>query len=105
VIRQIKYLNDIVEQDHQAIKRLIRPMLGFKLLRSAAATLAGIELMHMIRKGQLLPTGKVRPSATILFASRIDPVTIRGLACPPGNLRHLWTPPQKQGKSSGTTDA
>jgi putative transposase len=59
-LRQIKYLNNIVEQDHRAIKRLVRPMLGFKAYRSAAATLAGIELMHMIRKGQLLPTGEVR---------------------------------------------
>jgi putative transposase len=61
-IRQIKYLNNIVEQDHRAIKRLVRPMLGFKSFRSAAVTLAGIELMHMIRKGQLLPTGDVRPA-------------------------------------------
>jgi putative transposase len=52
-IGQVKYLNNIVEQDHRAIKRLVRPMPGFKSLRSAAATLAGIELMHMIRKGQL----------------------------------------------------
>ena len=61
-IRQIKYLNNIVEQDHRAIKRLIRPMLGFKSFRSAAVTLAGIELMLMIRKGQLLPTGEVCPA-------------------------------------------
>ena len=61
-IRQIKYLNNIVEQDHRAIKRLIRPMLGFKSFRSAAVTLASIELMHMLRKGQLLPTGEVRPA-------------------------------------------
>jgi putative transposase len=52
-IRQVKYLNNIVEQDHRAIKRLIRSMLGFKSFRSAAITLAGIEIMHMIRKGQL----------------------------------------------------
>ncbi len=52
-IRQAKYLNNIVEQDHRAIKRVIRPMLGLKSFRSAATTLAGIELMHMIRKGQL----------------------------------------------------
>ena len=52
-IGQVKYLHNIVEQDHRAIKRLVRPMLGFKSLRSAAATLAGIELMHMIRKGPL----------------------------------------------------
>jgi transposase-like protein len=61
-ICQIKYLNNIVEQDHRAIKRLIRPMLGFKSFRSAAVTLAGIELMPMIRKGQLLQTGEVRPA-------------------------------------------
>jgi putative transposase len=54
------------EQDHRAIKRLVRPMLGFKSFGSAAVTLAGIELMHMIRKGepppkgQLLPTGEMR---------------------------------------------
>jgi transposase-like protein len=51
-----------VEQDHRAIKRLIKPMMGFKSFRSAAVTLAGIELMHMIRKGQLLPMGEVRPA-------------------------------------------
>jgi putative transposase len=61
-IRQIKYLNNIVEQGHRAIKRLIWPMLGFKSFRSAATTLAGIELMHMIRKSQLLPRGEVRPA-------------------------------------------
>ena len=60
-IRQVKYLNNIVEQDHRAIKREVRPMLGFKSFRSAAATLAGIELMHMIRKGQLRTTDKLRP--------------------------------------------
>ena len=56
-MRQIKYLNNIVEQDHRAIKRQIRPMLGFKSFWSAAVTLAGVELMHMIRKGQLLLRG------------------------------------------------
>ncbi len=43
-IRQCKYLNNIIEQDHRFIKRITRPMLGFKSLRSAQATLAGIEL-------------------------------------------------------------
>ena len=52
LVRQVKYLNNIVEQDHRAIKRLTRPMLNFKSLRSAGSVLAGIELMHMIRKGQ-----------------------------------------------------
>lgn len=53
-IRQVKYLNNIVEQDHRAIKRVTRPMLGFKSFRAARAILAGIELMHMIRKGQFM---------------------------------------------------
>jgi transposase-like protein len=61
-IRQVKYLNNIVEQDHRAIKRLVRPMLGFKSFRSAAVTVAGIEVMHMIRKGQLRATGNLRPA-------------------------------------------
>jgi len=61
-MRQVKYLNNIVEQDHRAVKRVTRPTLGFKSFRSAAATLAGVELMHMIRKGQLRTTGKLRPA-------------------------------------------
>ena len=52
-VRQIKYLNNIVEQDHRAIKRVTKPMLNFKSFRSARNVLAGIELMHMIRKGQM----------------------------------------------------
>jgi transposase-like protein len=49
-IRQIKYLNNLVEQDHRTIKRITRPMLGFKSFRSASITLRGIVLMHMIKK-------------------------------------------------------
>ena len=52
VVRQVKYLNNIIEQDHRAIKRLTRPMLNFQSFRSAQNILGGIELMHMIRKGQ-----------------------------------------------------
>ncbi|MDH1321612.1 IS6 family transposase, partial [Enterobacter bugandensis] len=51
-IRQSKYLNNLVEQDHRNIKRRIRSMLGFKSFRRAQTILAGIELIHMIRKGQ-----------------------------------------------------
>ena len=61
-IRQVKYLNNIVEQDHRAVKRLARPMLGFKSFRSAQVALTGIELMHMIRKGQLRTKGNLRPA-------------------------------------------
>jgi putative transposase len=52
VIRQVKYLNNILEQDHRTVKRLTRPMLGFKSFRAAQCTLAGVELMHMLKKGQ-----------------------------------------------------
>jgi transposase-like protein len=52
-IRQVKYLNNIVEQDHRAIKRITRPMMGFKDFRCARIILSGIEVMHMIRKGQM----------------------------------------------------
>ncbi len=53
-IRQVKYLNNLIEQDHRFIKRKVRPMLGFKSFESASTTLMGIELMHMIRKSQML---------------------------------------------------
>ena len=51
-VRQIKYLNNIVEQDHRGVKRITDPMLGFKTFHSAEATLSGIELHRMLRKGQ-----------------------------------------------------
>ena len=52
-IIQIKYLNNIIEQDHRFIKKITKPMMGFKSFYSAKATIAGIEVAHMIRKGQL----------------------------------------------------
>jgi len=52
-IRQNKYLNNIVEGDHRFIKRITRPMLGFKSFNSARKTIAGIEIVHMIRKKQI----------------------------------------------------
>ena len=52
-LRQSKYLNNIVEQDHRAIKRITRPMLGFKSFHCARALIAGIETIHMIKKGQM----------------------------------------------------
>ena len=50
--RSSKYLNNLIEQDHRSIKQRIAVMLGFKQFRHAAITIAGIELMHRIRKGQ-----------------------------------------------------
>lgn len=51
-IRQSAYLNNRIEQDHRAIKRRIRPMLGFKSMACARVILSGIEMVHMMRKGQ-----------------------------------------------------
>ena len=52
-ICQIKYLNNLIEQDHRFIKKITQPMIGFKAFHSAQATIDGIETAHMIRKGQL----------------------------------------------------
>ncbi len=57
-IRQIKYFNNLVEQDHRSIKRIVRPMLGFKEFHSASVTLNSIELVRMIRKDQLTNQNK-----------------------------------------------
>jgi len=68
-MRQIKYLNNIVEQDHRAIKRIARPMLGFKSFRCARILLEGIETMHMIRKGQLdCPKGQASAAASQFYS-------------------------------------
>src|SRR5438105_12989972 len=63
IIRQVKYLNNVVEQDHRGVKRVTRPMLGFKAFDAAQSTLVGIELMHMLRKGQL--AGGVEQGLTV----------------------------------------
>jgi putative transposase len=68
-IRQSKYLNNLIEQDHRAIKRIVRPMLGFKSFRSASITLQGIELMHMIKKGQMASDNNQNLSAAAQFYS------------------------------------
>ena len=77
IVRQVKYLNNVVERGHRAVKRITKPMLNFKSFRSAKSALAGIELMHMIRKGQLLLKGCIRLSFADPFyalAGKIRPV-------------------------------
>ncbi|MET3022473.1 MULTISPECIES: DDE-type integrase/transposase/recombinase [Flavobacterium] len=56
-IRQCKYLNNIVEQDHRFIKWRIQNGLGFKNFESARRTLSGIEVLHMLRKNQMIESG------------------------------------------------
>lgn len=53
-VRQVKYLNNIVEQDHRFIKKRTKPMLGFKSFRSAKITITGIENIRIIQKGQII---------------------------------------------------
>ena len=79
-----RYLNNIVEQDHRAIKRRCAPMLALKTFRTAAVTLAGVELAHRIRKRQF-SFGRGGPrrfsSLKSLWAralARLDPETDRG---------------------------
>lgn len=52
-IRRIKYLNNIVEQDHRFIKKRVRSVLGLKLFRTVTYILSGIEIMHMLKKKQV----------------------------------------------------
>ena len=68
-IRQVKYLNNIVEQDHRAIKRITRGMLGFKSFNTASITLSGIEIVRMIRKGQIETEDKSVHSTANIFYS------------------------------------
>jgi putative transposase len=77
VVRQVKYLNNVVEQDHRAIKRVTKPMLNFKSFRCAKNVLAGIELMHMIRKRQFMTEGVDKMSFADQFyalAGQIRPI-------------------------------
>jgi len=66
-IRQCKYLNNIIEQDHRCIKRLTRPILGFKNFHAAQRTLAGIEVMAMIKKGQMKTSARGKQSPAEMF--------------------------------------
>ena len=69
LMRQNKYLNNIVEQDHRAIKRITRPMMGFKSFWSARIIIAGIETMHMIKKGQMnCPNGQTMSAADQFYS-------------------------------------
>ena len=68
-LRQFKYLNNLVEQDHRAIKRRTRPMLGFKSFATATKLLAGIELARMLRKGQMKSAdGQVTSAASQFYS-------------------------------------
>ena len=68
-LRQSKYLNNLIEQDHRAIKRIVRPMLGLKDFNCARRLIAGIETMHMVKKGQLdCPEGQALSAADQFYS-------------------------------------
>ena len=86
-IRSSKYLNNLIEQDHRSVKLRLGPMLGLKHFRQAATTIAGIELMHRIRKGQfklgrLGAKGNTAPKIwnAVLGSAAIHPTSDKG-AC------------------------
>ena len=68
-LRSSKYLNNLIEQDHRGVKQRIATMLGFKGFATAAITIAGIELMHRIRKGQFRTGTSGRPARSTCACS------------------------------------
>lgn len=70
-LRQVKYLNNIVEQDHRFIKRLTKPGMGFGSFNTARRTLRGFEAMNMIRKGQVQGVKKGDVRASIKLVSQL----------------------------------
>ncbi|MCP4745112.1 MAG: DDE-type integrase/transposase/recombinase [Desulfobacteraceae bacterium] len=74
-VRQVKYLSNIVEQDHRFIKRLVRPGLGFKSFYKTWRTLKGFEAMNMIRKGQIEGIEKGDSKSQVQFIEDLFPIT------------------------------
>ena len=70
-LRQIKYLNNLVEQDHRFIKRLVKPGLGFWSFATAWRTLQGYEVMNMVRKGQVQGVDKGASACQAKFIARL----------------------------------
>ncbi len=71
ILRQKKYLNNIVEQDHRGIKRLVKPGMGFSSFNTARRTLKGYEIMNMVRKGQIQGVAKGAVRERVLFMHQI----------------------------------
>lgn len=67
-LKQVKYLNNLIEQDHRSVKRLIRPGMDFFSFETAWRTLQGFEVMNMLRKGQVqgVEKGKVKDQVTLV---------------------------------------
>ena len=64
-------MNNLIEQDHRFIKRLVKPGMGFFSVETAGRTLQGYEVMHMIRKGQVRGVGKVDITGQVAFIASL----------------------------------
>jgi transposase, IS6 family len=73
--RPVRYLNNVVEQDHRAIKRRVRACQGFRAFHSARRTIQGIEVMNMIRKGQIRWVAKGDTVGQVAFVGRLFGLT------------------------------
>jgi len=71
-----KYLNNLIEQDHRFIKRLVKPAMGFFSFETAWRTLQGYEVMHMIRKGQMQGVSKGDGSSQAAFIAGLFGVAV-----------------------------
>jgi transposase, IS6 family len=70
-LRQIKYLNNIVEQDHPCIKRLVKPGMGFGSFNTARRTIRGYEILNMMRKGQVIGVPRRAIKERLVFIHQI----------------------------------
>jgi transposase-like protein len=70
-LRQNKYLNNVIEQGHRFLQRLIKPGLGFKSFNTARRTLKGYQTMNMLRKGQVIEVPKADVQAQLHFMAKI----------------------------------
>ncbi len=75
MLHQSKYLNNIVEQDHRFIKRRINPGMGFGSFQTAARTITGYEVMHMLRKGQIPDIGTGDIHSQVHFIEHLFNIT------------------------------
>ena len=70
-LRQVKYLNNLIEQDHRFIKRLTKPGMGFFSFETAWRTLQGYEMMNMMRKGQIQGVAKGDVRGQVALVARL----------------------------------
>ena len=75
-VRSCKYLNNLIEQDHRFIKRLVKPGMGFFSFETAWRTMQGYEAMNMLRKGQICGIDKGHSMKQVIFIASLFGVAI-----------------------------